>query len=401
MGKVDIFGNWTPDDNDRMIEEARINSLPDEEYEKLKREGKLPSQRGKWTHRGWRDDCKVGGNGYGNDGWQGVTNAYEKAGSYVDSESYGGVKEKRKGFHYMGMQVRWGESWFEGLEGRELRPPLWDEFWYEGEVCCLFSDTNVGKSILGVQIGEAISRDKGKRTVYFDFEMNIKQFKDRYTDRKTLYAHRFPWDFVYVEVDSGIYCGNIDSLLSDIESIAFQTKGEVLIIDNLMCMTNGDIVSVNKLMHKLKWFVRTRGWSILLLAHTPKRNMTKELTQNDLAGSKRLINYCDSAFCIGKSAKDESLRYLKQIKSRQEEMRYGGERVKVYEIVRKEEMISFEEVGESEEKEHLLGLTEQKEMDLRQRVCDWHIAGKSIREISRKTGLSKSKVGRIVLDSGV
>ena len=32
---------------------------------------------------------------------------------------------------------------------------LWKEFWFENEVCCLFADANVGKSILAVQIGNA------------------------------------------------------------------------------------------------------------------------------------------------------------------------------------------------------------------------------------------------------
>jgi hypothetical protein len=36
------------------------------------------------------------------------------------------------------------------------REMLFDEFWFEGEVCILFADTNVGKSILAVQIGDSI-----------------------------------------------------------------------------------------------------------------------------------------------------------------------------------------------------------------------------------------------------
>jgi hypothetical protein len=35
---------------------------------------------------------------------------------------------------------------------------LFGEFWHEGELCILFADTNVGKSILAVQIGNSISR---------------------------------------------------------------------------------------------------------------------------------------------------------------------------------------------------------------------------------------------------
>lgn len=41
-----------------------------------------------------------------------------------------------------------------------LRPnpdTLWLSLWYEGEVCCLFSDSNLGKSIYAVQIATAIA----------------------------------------------------------------------------------------------------------------------------------------------------------------------------------------------------------------------------------------------------
>lgn len=44
------------------------------------------------------------------------------------------------------------------------------------------------------------------------------------------------------------------------------------------------------------------GLSILVLAHTPKRSMECPITSNDLAGSKRLYNFFDSVFAIGKSA---------------------------------------------------------------------------------------------------
>ena len=43
-----------------------------------------------------------------------------------------------------------------------------------------------------------------------------------------------------------------------------------------------------------------------------------DITSNDLAGSKRLYNFFDSVFAIGKSAQDGGLRYVKQLK-----VRYG------------------------------------------------------------------------------
>ena len=37
---------------------------------------------------------------------------------------------------------------------------LWHGLWYEGEVCCLFADSNLGKSILAVQMADEIARTR-------------------------------------------------------------------------------------------------------------------------------------------------------------------------------------------------------------------------------------------------
>ena len=67
------------------------------------------------------------------------------------------------------------------LEASQLPTPraLWDSFWYEGELSCLFADSNVGKSILAVQIADRIARTDN--VLYLDFELSEKQFQLRYT----------------------------------------------------------------------------------------------------------------------------------------------------------------------------------------------------------------------------
>ena len=62
------------------------------------------------------------------------------------------------------------------LEASLLPTPraLWDELWYE-ELSCLFADSNVGKSILAVQIADRIARTDN--VLYLDFELSEKQFQ--------------------------------------------------------------------------------------------------------------------------------------------------------------------------------------------------------------------------------
>ena len=73
---------------------------------------------------------------------------------------------------------------------------LYDELWYEGEMCCLFADSNVGKSIYAVQIAVEIA--KTQRVLYFDFELSNKQFQLRYQNGETKEQFKFPKNFYRV-----------------------------------------------------------------------------------------------------------------------------------------------------------------------------------------------------------
>ena len=75
---------------------------------------------------------------------------------------------------------------------------LWDCFWYEGELSCLFADSNVGKSILAVQIADCIAQTDN--VLYLDFELSEKQFQLRYTNEHgNLYT--FPERLYRVSLD--------------------------------------------------------------------------------------------------------------------------------------------------------------------------------------------------------
>ncbi len=49
--------------------------------------------------------------------------------------------------------IRTATRWIEEARLRPIPRMLFGEFWFEGELCILFADTNLGKSILAVQIG--------------------------------------------------------------------------------------------------------------------------------------------------------------------------------------------------------------------------------------------------------
>ena len=54
--------------------------------------------------------------------------------------------------------ARPANQWLEIAKTRSIPKMLFSEFWFQGELCILFADTNMGKSILAVQIADSISR---------------------------------------------------------------------------------------------------------------------------------------------------------------------------------------------------------------------------------------------------
>lgn len=242
---------------------------------------------------------------------------------------------------------------------------LWKEFWIENEVCCLFADANVGKSILAVQISNTIAEKLGKdeSVLYYDFELSKKQFELRYTDEKDKSTFKFNDKFIRVELDADKvkeYCentkANFDDVITDaIEANIVKYNSKILIVDNLSWLVNmkDTATTAGKLMQKLCILKKKYGASILVLSHTPKRNLGSPLTQNSLSGSKKLTNFFDAMFAVGMSIKDPSIRYVKQIKVRTGEFKYGANHVELCKIEKNGSFLGFTHIGYSSEDEQL------------------------------------------------
>jgi len=290
---------------------------------------------------------------------------------------------------------------------------LFGEFWFEGELCILFADTNLGKSILAVQIGNSISRGErigGWRLetprqpiLYFDFELSDKQFENRYS-AKFEDHYDFNDNFIRVEINPDAAIpeaqGFEDYLNLSLERSITETGAKVLIIDNLTYLKNETEKAKDALplMKHLKALKNKHGLSILALAHTPKRDLSKPITRNDLQGSKMLINFCDSSFSIGESHSDKSLRYLKQIKQRNTEQIYDAENVCVCQIDKPHNFLLFEFVNYGKEWDHLKQHTEKDKTKLNEQVSELSRQGRSLREIGAELGISHMKVSRILKD---
>lgn len=298
-------------------------------------------------------------------------------------------------------------DWIREAKNRPIPRKLFSEFWHEGELCILFADTNLGKSILAVQIGESIAKGeairgfnleaKKSKVIYFDFELSDKQFENRYSIE---YAHHYLFDenFIRAEIDSdGIApsdCNFEDFLFQSIEQTITQTGAKVLIVDNLTYLKNGTETAKDALplMKQLKELKRKHGLSILALAHTPKRDLSKPITRNDLQGSKMLINFVDSCFAIGESSTDTGIRYLKQIKQRNTEQVYDSENVINCQISKPYNFLQFEFIGFGTERQHLKELTAKDWENKRSQVEELKSEGLSNTEIAKRLGVSEGAI---------
>lgn len=283
-------------------------------------------------------------------------------------------------------KIKTANQWIEQAKRRPVPKALFSEFWFEGELCILFADTNLGKSILAVQIGNSISKgeaipgfgleSEGQKILYFDFELSDKQFENRYSSN---FKNHFVFsdNFLRIEINPESNIPNGQSfeefLYHSLERSIIDTNAKILIIDNITYLKNETEKAKDALplMKHLKALKSKYGLSILALAHTPKRDLTKPITRNDLQGSKMLINFCDSSLSIGESNIDGNTRYLKQIKSRNTELIYNNDNVMVCNIEKPENFLRFCFLNFGTENEHLKQISEQDKADLENQIKEY------------------------------
>lgn len=125
---------------------------------------------------------------------------------------------------------------------------LYNSLWYEGEVCCLFADSNIGKSIFAVQMADYVAHSQP--VLYVDCELSDKQFQLRYTDEETGLRHIFPDKLLRAEIRPEVINAQNyeDDIINNIEEAALATGCRVIVIDNLTYLCNssekGDVAGL-------------------------------------------------------------------------------------------------------------------------------------------------------------
>ena len=218
------------------------------------------------------------------------------------------------------------EELFAQLKNETPPRQFFGEYIHEGELSILFGDSNAGKSILANDIAFFVSGgvttfpdlvSPNVPTLYIDMEMSAQQFASRYKDGADMIPDKYSRatiDTMSVDEDKILQAVKLNIIASQNE----ENAPKFIIIDNI---TNGfgSIHSAKRmrmLIGEFKNLKDRHGLTILLIAHCPKRRKGKPITDDNLGGSKMIINFVDSAFAISTAVIDEDLRYIKQIKTR-------------------------------------------------------------------------------------
>jgi RecA-family ATPase len=204
----------------------------------------------------------------------------------------------------------------------------------EREVSILFSDEKTGKTILALQFAIAAAQGNSlfgspelfpnetepMKVQIFDFEMENRELYDRYSDPNT--GESFAFGDNVIRTIMNPECFDLraapERMIAAVEAEIEKHKPKFVIIDNITWLvkesTDADIAA--EFMGKMLQLQRRYELSVLVIAHTPKRNTSEPLESRNLAGSKNLVNFCKNLIGVAASKKDKPIRYIKHIFSR-------------------------------------------------------------------------------------
>lgn len=298
-------------------------------------------------------------------------------------------------------------SYMEESKMLPTQKQLFGKLFNEDEFCILFSDSNVGKSIMAVQIGEQIAGGQPtfleltaekQKVLYFDFELSIRQFAFRYTDEITKTTHKFPENLIRIELnpDAQDLRTFEKCMFESIEKAVIEQGAKVLIVDNIsyLATEQENANAAAKLIITLNGLKKKYGLSILALAHTTKILPHLPIIKTQLAGSAKIYGLIDSCFAIGKSNKGLDIRYIKQLKTRNGQYDYESDNVIECRIDKVDSFLQFIFQGFTNESEHLKPKAGGDE--LTKQIIDLHKSDPTLsdREIGRRLGCDKNTVAK-------
>lgn len=226
------------------------------------------------------------------------------------------------------IQIQTKADLFGNEDNKKKAREVFGKFLFEGELSILFGDSGTGKSILANDIAFFVSggghtwegmESPNIPSLYIDLEMSTKQFASRYATAEEYIPTTYRRAVIDTsEMEDGEILPEIKNLIVSMQAETDAPK--FIIIDNI---SNGfgsvmNATRMKKLVFEFKKLKEKYGLTILLIAHSKKRQPWSVITKDDLIGSSMIVNFIDSAFAIGQSRCGKKFKYIKQIKTRED-----------------------------------------------------------------------------------
>jgi len=296
-------------------------------------------------------------------------------------------------------------------EGAAAPPARWicGNLIKEREVAIIYGDAGTGKSVFAFQIADVASKGEQlfdhidfrnecgpKQTIFFDFELESSEVYSRYSTQHSVHEfsdqlHRCSINPDFLDFDDA------DQLITnEIQQVVETMKPELVFIDNITYITaeSTDPSIATKLMKRLLALQKAYSpLTIVVIAHTPKRDMSMPIEDRHLSGARNLSNFAKTLVAVSRSRLDPDFRYIKHVKCRNGRMLHGEDNVIECMIGKEGDFLGYELRGFATEASHL-EVKDFSEVDtemveyaikLRRQGSGWRTVAK---EIKRELGIS-------------
>ncbi len=289
------------------------------------------------------------------------------------------------------------------IDGKPSLPAemLFDEFWRGGELALLFGPSGSGKSVLAVQVADALARGRPldgfqmprgrRRVLYVDLEHSDTQFGIRYSHStpnmrspkaykfaENLYRDRPPPD---------------DDIVDWVRAEVLENRFQVVVVDALSAIrrTHDGTRETLAMMRRLKPLRDELGISILVLTDSEPPRRSGRVGEYGLGRSRILCGVADSVFAL---AKDEDARdewRLVHTRSRSASIFWDVETGPLGSVTR----LAGGLLGFRFDGRFTPDMDDEKRRLIR-RVRSMHVGGATYRAIADELGMSKTQAARLL-----